>query len=123
MNLNEVQELVLKEYIVNGYFDLMELNELKEFLFDLNVPISPNRFNDLKRMADIAEVGMINTEVSELIEAIFKGNKENYGSELSDIIIRAMNFASRKGIYLEKEILSKNEENLKRGKLHGKWKK
>lgn len=126
MNLNEIQSLVFEEYIINGYFDLMELSELIKAISKLNYPeIYPSDFgfDNLKRMADIAEVGMINTEVSELLESIFKGEIEKYGSELSDIIIRTMNFASRKGIKLEREILSKNEKNLKRGKLHGKWKK
>ena len=72
-----------------------------------------------QKIYDIAEVGLINTEVSELLESIRK-NLDNQGEEIADIIIRVMNYATRKGFNVGYLIEVKNEINMKRGKLHGK---
>lgn len=102
--LNEIQELVFKEYIKNGYLDFW------------NCPIK-----DYQMIFDIAEIGFFTTEIGESIESRFI-DKSDYdlGLECADIIIRTLNFMSRKHFNATFFILEKNKLNLKRGLLHGK---
>jgi NTP pyrophosphatase (non-canonical NTP hydrolase) len=102
--IGQLQKLVFLEYEKNGY-----LENWTQF----------EEFKELQSIFDIAELGLISTEVSEAIESI-RTDKISIGYELADIIIRVMNFASRKDIDLESAILEKNSINLNRGKLHGK---
>ncbi len=108
MNLHEIQTLVHQEYIKNGYEERWSVEYLKDHPEELDLVI------------DIAEVGLINTEVSELLEDIRKGKIENYGEECADIIIRVLNWANRKGFKVEPYIHSKHMVNMDREKLHGK---
>ncbi len=105
--MNQIQKLVHEEYKKNGY--------LKKWAFHPD---------DMQRVYDLAEVGLICSEVAEVQEVV---RKENYISddkhlseELADIVIRTMNFASRNGISIEDAILEKHEQNMKREYLHGK---
>lgn len=117
MEFSEIQKLVYEEYKKNGYLEMWT-----------KVPLDKNDFprwhTDNQEIADIAEVGLINTEVSEALDAIREYGypllRDKLGEELADVIIRALNFASRKGIDLEPYILSKHEVNLERGDRHGK---
>lgn len=98
--LRNIQNLVYVEYLKNGYQENWNLH---------------------KDVGDIAELGLIVSEVSESIEVLrAKYKRTRLGFELADIIIRVMNFASRKNIDLEIVILEKNKKNLDRGYLHGK---
>ena len=100
LTLDEIQIAVYKEYLENDYFKM---------------------WNDAGKIGDIAEVGLINTEVSEALEEIRNKNsdKKHLTEELADIIIRVLNFASRKDIYLQDAILEKNIKNTKRTIKHG----
>ena len=113
MEFDEVQKLVFEEYKKNGYLSM----------WTAKVP-PPKDYSEEQRLMDLAEVGLFNTEVSEALEAIRKFGYpmllEELGEEIADIIIRALNFASRKGIDVEPYILSKHEANLDRGERHGK---
>ena len=112
MNLNDVQKLVYEEYKKNGYLDMWTYND------------NPNLYPEIQRIADLAEAGLIGTEVSEVQEAIreygYPMLKDMVGFELADVIIRCMNLASRKGIELEKYIMDKHKLNIDRGNRHGK---
>lgn len=102
-SLRTLQQLVYQEYQANDY--LMNWS-------------STNRKNQL--IMDLAEVGLFNTEVSEAMEALRDGNYIELKFELADIIIRVLNFASRKGIKdLGQAIRVKNEKNKRRGSKHG----
>ena len=107
MNLEEIQKLVFLEYIKNGYSERWT----KEYFI-----ANPIEFDLL---IDLAEVGLINTEVSELLEDIRNNDIEKYGLECADIVIRVMNWCNRKGIDLETYLIKKHGKNLTRGKLHG----
>jgi len=107
MSMKEIQELIFEEYILNGYAERWT----REY-FEAH----PKEFNLL---IDLAEVGLVNTEVSELLEDIRNNDREKWGDECADIVIRVMNFCNRKGINLESHIIGKHGKNLKRGFLHG----
>ena len=111
MEFSEIQKLVYEEYIKNGYVNMWTI-------------CPSNVYTKEQRLMDIAEVGLFNTEVSETMEAIRKFSYpmllDEIGEELSDIVIRVLNFASRKGIQLEPYLIAKHEKNLQRGKNHGK---
>ena len=107
MNIKELQELVHEEYIKNGY---------AEYWAHENITGDPIKY---KQLVNMSEAGLINTEVAELQEDIRDLNYDHYGEEIADIIIRAMNWASRNGIDVEEEIRKKHAKNMKRTKLHG----
>lgn len=104
-SLRDIQKLVYKEYLKNGYLE---------------------NWNIHKQVGDIAELGLIISEVSEAMEIIRKNNNleiwrnMELKKECADIVIRVMNFMSRKGLDLQTAILEKNKKNLKRGYLHDK---
>lgn len=103
MRIQELQEFLYREYQANGY---------------------PDSFNKYQKMGDIAELGLITTEIAEAIEECrIHGvtSFENLYTECADIIIRTMNFMTRKGcIDIESVIYAKTLKNMKRGELHGK---
>lgn len=125
MNFKELQELVYDEYKINEYEYMWNLEDLK-MLIKTNFHLADDyfkglQFKQLMRIADIAEVGLVNTEVSELLEDIRKDEKLSVqANECADIVIRVMNYCSRKEIDLEREILYKHKINMLRGKLHDK---
>jgi len=109
ITIEELQTLVFKEYQKNGYHkkwtDGFKNNSKNQPIFD------------------IAELGLICTEVSEAIEEKRKNgliDSEELFFECADIIIRTLNFMSRKGANASYYLIKKNEKNLIRGKLHGK---
>jgi len=107
MEFSQVVELVFNEYIKNGY--LVKWQSAQDILGTKDGAI-----------VDIAELGLVATELSEAMEDVRKGNAKHLGEELADIIIRVLNFASRKEIDLEEEILKKHTVNMEREYLHGK---
>jgi len=98
MDFLELQKKVYEEYIKNGFQD---------------------KFNEKGAIGDIAELGLITTEIGEAIESIRDDNREELCFELADIVIRVMNICNRKGIDLGTWILKKNDLNLSRDKFHG----
>jgi len=113
MELNDIQRLLGEEYVQNGYMDMWCVD-----LYQTDLP------SQTQRIYDIAEIGLWNTEVSEALEDTRKkkNNKElraKWGEEGADVIIRVLNFLSRKEIDAEKAILEKHQKNIGREKLHG----
>jgi len=107
MEVFDLQQLVYWEYKKNGYEERWSVEYLIEHP------------DELALIIDIAEVGLINTEVSELLEDIRSNKPINYGAECADIVIRVMNWCNRKNIDLGWHIIEKNKKNLTREKLHG----
>ena len=101
MNIKKLQKLVFKTALNNGHVE---------------------NWNNHNTVGDIAELGLICSEVSEAQEII--RNDTDFNSlafECADIIIRTLCFLERKGIFnIEKFILTKNNINKERGYLHGK---
>jgi hypothetical protein len=115
VSLDVIQRLVYKNYRNTGYEDLWNLpQKLAKFL-------TPEQLSSIQRVFDVAEVGLMSTEVSEAIEEL--RNKEidedHLAEELADIIIRPLTFASCRGINMTKAIMKKIDKNEKREKLHG----
>jgi len=113
MELNEIQKLLNEEYVQNGYMDMWCVD-----LYQTDLP------SKTQRIFDLAEIGLWNTEVSETLEDTRKKTdndalREKWGEEGADVIIRVLNFLSRKEINAEKAILNKHKKNTMRGKLHG----
>jgi len=99
MEFSEIQKLVYSEYKKNGFEE---------------------EFNKHDAIGDIAELGLITTEISEAIETIrYSNTRKHLCFELADIVIRVLNFANRKGINLEFFIQQKNDINQQRNKFHG----
>lgn len=113
MHSKQLQEILFIEYKKNGYLDMW------------NYPISNDNLRS-QRIFDIAELGLIVTEISEAQEIIRNTKDTNWANrrlknECADIIIRTLNFMSRKGFNdAEKIILHKNKQNFRRDYLHGK---
>ena len=110
MELREIQKLVYGEYVKNGFEDKWN-KALPEY------------------MGDLAELGLIHTEISEAMEEIRNGYDIGAIKELAGAIIRILNFVSRKSNALEPEkrylldieniIMNEHESNMKRPKYHG----
>ena len=101
MEINKLQEILYEEYCKNGYKDM---------------------WNSSGKVADIAELGLIVTEISEAMEEVRNKNTDmnHVEMECADILIRVINFMTRKGLSAEKGLLSCIQKNEKREKLHGK---
>ena len=100
MNIQELIRRCYEEYLKNGFFNF----------WDRQFRIS----------GDLAELGLVTTEISEGLECIRKEDYEHLGEELADIIIRVVNFANRKDIDIESELIKKIFKNSKREYKHGK---
>lgn len=110
MDFTRIQDLVFEEYKKNGYLENWET--AYKIIKESGV-VDP-------RIVDVAEVGLVDTEISEAIEEIRKGTPEKEVTELADAIIRIMTYSKRKNYDLEKAILDKHLKNMKREYLHGK---
>lgn len=112
-SIEEIQNMLFKEYQKNGYYKLWSNN-------------FSNNKNQQSIIYDIAEVGLFTTEISEAIEELRKKDIDDeiklshLGVECADIIIRVLNFMSRKGISANYYINYKHNINMNREKLHGK---
>ena len=98
MNFKEIQQLVYEEYVKNKFQENWE---------------KQGSFGDFKEFAKVAE------EVFEGLDEISKNDLPKLRFECADIVIRIMNFCTRKGIDLEHIIKEKNRINLNREELHG----
>jgi NTP pyrophosphatase (non-canonical NTP hydrolase) len=101
----------------------MTLREIQEEHFKVSTQKGyTENWNKAGKMGDLAELGLIVTEISEAMEEIRKHkiNKNNLSEECADIIIRTMNFMSRKGLDLDIALWLKNNKNKNRKWLHGK---
>ena len=99
----------------------MKISKLKEKIYEEYKRIGfEDYFNKGNLvLGDLAELGLVTTEISEGLECIRKGNKEHLGEELADIIIRTINFSTRKHIDIEMELRKKILINSKREYKHG----
>jgi NTP pyrophosphatase (non-canonical NTP hydrolase) len=66
-----------------------------------------------------AKLALIHSEVSEALEALRAGNRENYAEELADVVIRVLDHAAGLNIDIGQEIELKLERNASRGYRHG----
>jgi len=80
-------------------------------------PITLEDWNDDYKIT--AMLGLIMTECSEAIEAHRDNDFENFGEEMADILIRAIDLAERLRIKTYEEIVSKLDKNENRGHKHG----
>jgi len=96
MDIKELQKKVYEEYKRNGFEE---------------------KFNPHGKIGDLAELGLIHTEISELQESIRDGKVD--GLELADVLIRVLNFASRQEIDIERCLEEKIKLNEERGYHHG----
>lgn len=114
-DINKIQEILFIEYKKNGYFDMWENN----------FKCVNGKFESNFRMADIAELGLIVTEVSEAQEVVrnyesIQNLRQHLKIECIDILKRTFNFMSRKNMLAEPSILGKHSINMRRGYLHNK---
>ncbi len=66
-----------------------------------------------------AKLALVHEEVSEAVRALRHGDRENFGEELGDIIIRVLGITGGLGIDIEHEIYNKNAYNSTRPERHG----
>jgi len=110
MEIREIAKKLHREYIDNGYEEMW--NKARDIL----------KPHGLEKIVDLAEVGLIVTEVSEIMEEIRKKktSQAHLKEECADTIIRVINFMNRKEIDVETAILYAHVKNLPRGNRHGK---
>lgn len=103
--IHELQKTLFNEYQRNGY----------ERMWTDGSSTQQQKRNDL------GELGLIVTEVAEAMELVRnkKTNPVRLGMECADIIIRSINFMSRKGLDASKMLRYCINKNEHRGQLHG----
>ncbi|APQ97624.1 MazG nucleotide pyrophosphohydrolase domain-containing protein [Clostridium botulinum] len=74
----------------------------------------------VKRAFMCQRLMLIVSEVSEAVNALRKDDKENYGEELADIILRTSDTSLGDTVDIEKEIKKKMKKNRSRPYKHGK---
>jgi len=100
LTVQELQAILLTDYNAKGF--------LKKWQ-----SVTP------KWAGDLAELGLIHTEISETMEAVRDGDEEHMAEELAGIVIRVLNFASRHNINLMEYITEEFKRNTNRPFLHG----
>lgn len=66
-----------------------------------------------------AILALIHSEVTEALEAFRNNDRNNFGEELADVVIRVLDAAPGLGIDIGAEVEAKLERNAKRGFRHG----
>lgn len=105
MKISELVEQAHKNAKEKGFYDN----------WNVNVHFDQERNNFIA-----TELMLIVTEVSEAMEALRKGDMENFAEELADIPLRVASLCGLLQVDLEQEIKQKMEKNKARGYMHGK---
>lgn len=79
--------------------------------------LTPDDWSDVHRMGTAC--ALIHTEVSEAMEAVRHGDKDNFAEELADTLIRVLDTAGGLEIDLDAVVRAKLEKNRGRGFRHG----
>lgn len=79
-----------------------------------DIPTSINFVDEM-----MAQLMLVTTEVAEAAEAVRKGDEENFGEELADVLIRIGNITAACGIDMDSAVAAKMERNRNRPFKHG----
>lgn len=82
-------------------------------------PLESDLMALLKSRFIATHIALIHSEVSEALEALRKGDGNNFAEEMADIIIRVTSVSAGLGIDLDAEVEKKMEINRGRGFRHG----
>lgn len=99
------------------------LNELAKEVYDINVA---NGW-DVAKMGDFrgdvnkvaAKLCLVHSEISEALEAVRKGDFNNFAEELADALIRILDLAKGLDVDMDYVVARKNDKNKSRGYRHG----
>jgi len=116
MDIKDLQKRAHENARLKGFWDYYEvidaINNIPEFEGDED--------EEVVLALQSQFLMLIVGEVSEAMEGLRKGDKDNFKEELADIVIRTADLAGGLGIDLEAEIIKKMEKNKKRPYKHGK---
>jgi NTP pyrophosphatase (non-canonical NTP hydrolase) len=121
--LREIQKICYKGSKKSGYVELWNrpTGIMEAVKGESDIIINEDYYKQEQKVFDIAELGLIPTEVAEAQEEVRnkETNNEHLAEECADVIIRTLNFMSRKGLDATEAINKKIEKNSKRETLHG----
>lgn len=126
MTISEMVDVAYSDAKDKGFWDRWYLPTSDKIVFsdkDLKEEFSKDEIKRLQAEKNdflATRLALIHSEVSEALEALRKGDMENFAEELADIVIRVADTAGGLDIDLEGEIIKKMEKNKKRGYKHGK---
>ena len=103
--LNGLSRDILAVNKANGW-DVIEPSDWSEN--------DPPNVDKLMRM-----LALIHSEASEGVEAVRKGDRDNFVEELADVIIRCLDATAGLGVDIGPVVLAKLEKNRHRGRRHG----
>ena len=113
MSINEMAHGAYKNSTLKGFHD--EYMKLNTFIGD-----RPELAQTLHDMHVSQHIALIQSELSEGLEGLRRGDKDNFAEELADAIIRIGDLATMCGINLEEEVITKMRINESRPRKHGK---
>lgn len=113
-SINNLVEKAHENSVKHGFWDDIEV------INHSNIDALSMGFKQLINNAICTRLMLITGEVAETMEALRKGDTENFKEELADIIIRVADLAGNLDIDLEAEIKKKMQKNLARPYKHGK---
>lgn len=123
MSLNICPGLHLMQIIVDAH----ETAKQKGFWSAYGNQLTSSNWNDLQSVileiarSEISQkLALIHSEVSEALEAVREGSKEEFAEELADVLIRTADLAGALQINLSAAVASKLEKNKSRPFRHGK---
>ena len=98
------------------------LNELSQEINRINTAngwevVKPEEWEQPYKIPAI--LALITSEVSEALEDFRKDDKEHFGEEIADVIIRVLDLTGGMGIDIDTEVAKKLEINRNRGFRHG----
>ena len=83
-------------------------------------PLDHVATEELVKLKKSSAIALIHSEISELLEAVRKGDRDNEAEELADTLIRMLDYAGGFGIDLGQAFTRKMFENLNRPFKHNK---
>lgn len=119
MNLSEIQKIAFNQVNNKGFYLRWNRARLILEYHHSNNDIPESFDKKQSYLIDLAEMGLMHTEISEAMEEIRNGNREKAVIELAGCVVRVLCYCENQKFDLEKYILSELERNKKRELYHG----
>jgi NTP pyrophosphatase (non-canonical NTP hydrolase) len=116
MKIKELQRQAHINAVSKGFWE--DYTKLRDYLISVDKWQEHGEY--IKNIHKTALLMLVVGELSEAVEGLRKGDRENLAEEMADSVIRIMDFCGGKDIDLETEVIKKMAINSQRPDKHGK---